>query len=302
LLFDLGVVMLDRLKQSSTFWMILACFCFGIMGVFVKLGSKQFSISELVFYRCIAGLVGIFVVVLLQGKTLKVSMPMLKLHMSRCVAGFLALLLYFYAIANLALPTAVTLSYTSPLFLTLITIFYLKKKPQGRQVIAILIGFVGVVLLLKPTLEGSQWLAGLLGLCSGLLSGVAYFNVNKLGQAGEPEWRTVFYFSLVSSLGAALLMSLQDAPLTMLNRDNLWIVIGLGVSATIAQLGMTRAYSRGKTLAVASLAYLTVLFATVFAALLWDEQLGWSGYVAMALIAACGILSSALKMKKSVRL
>ncbi|AZN38084.1 DMT family transporter [Iodobacter ciconiae] len=275
--------------------MILACFCFGIMGVFVKLGSKQFSISELVFYRCIAGLIGIFFAVLLQGKTLKVSFPVFKLHMTRCAAGFIALLLYFYAIVHLALPTAVTLSYTSPLFLTLISIFYLKNNPRPGQVAAILIGFVGVVILLKPTLESSQWLAGLMGLGSGLLSGVAYFNVNKLGQAGEPEWRTVFYFSLVSTLGAALLMALQDAPLTMLNFNNLWIVVGLGVSATIAQLGMTRAYSRGKTLAVASLAYLTVLFATLFAALLWDEQLSWPSYIAMSLIAACGILSSALK-------
>ncbi|STQ91644.1 DMT family transporter [Iodobacter fluviatilis] len=292
--------MLERLKQSSSFWMILACFCFAIMGVFVKLGSQQFSVAELVFYRCIAGLAGIFVVVLLQGKTLKVNLPMFKLHMSRCVAGFIALLLYFYAIVHLALPTAVTLSYTSPLFLTLITIFYLKNKLQPRQTLAILIGFVGVVILLKPTFESAQWLAGLMGLGSGLLSGVAYFNVNKLGQAGEPEWRTVFYFSLVSTTGAAILMSLQDAPLTFLNLNNIWIVAGLGVSATIAQLGMTRAYSRGKTLTVASLAYLTVLFATVFAALLWDEQLSWASYIAMALIAACGILSSAFK--KSVRL
>ncbi|MFC7420244.1 DMT family transporter [Iodobacter arcticus] len=294
--------MLQRLKQSSSFWMILACFCFGIMGVFVKLGSVQFSISELVFYRCIAGFVGILFVVMLQGNTLKVSLPMLKLHMSRCVAGFVALLFYFYAIAHLALPTAVTLSYTSPLFLTLITIFYLKQKPQGGQILAIMIGFVGVVLLLKPTFESAQWQAGLLGLLSGLLSGVAYFNVNKLGQAGEPAWRTVFYFSLVSSLGAAVLMGLQDEPLTMLDSRNIWIVLGLGVSATVAQLAMTRAYSRGKTLAVASLAYLTVLFATLFAVLLWDEQLHLSSYIAMALIAACGILSSALKMNKSVSL
>lgn len=287
--------MLQRLKQSSSFWMIVACFCFSVMGVFVKLGSEQFSTSELVFYRCIAGFVGILLVVLPQGKSLKVSGPMLKLHMSRSVAGFVSLLLYFYAIAHLPLPTAVTLSYTSPLFLTLLTIFYLKQTPQRSQIVAIAMGFVGVVLLLRPTLESTLWLAGVIGLCSGFLSSIAYFNVNKLGQAGEPEWRTVFYFSLISSLGAGVLMALQKTPLTTLNSKNIWIIIGLGVSATIAQLAMTRAYSRGKTLVVASLAYLTVLFATLFAVLLWNEQLNLSSYFAMALIAACGILSSALK-------
>jgi drug/metabolite transporter (DMT)-like permease len=291
----MGDVMLQRLKQSSSFWMIVACFCFSIMGVFVKLGSEQFSTSELVFYRCIAGFVGILLVVLPQGKTLKVSAPMLKLHMSRSVAGFVSLLLYFYAIAHLPLPTAVTLSYTSPLFLTLLTIFYLKQTPQRSQIFAIVMGFLGVVLLLQPTLSSALWLAGVIGLCSGFLASIAYFNVNKLGQEGEPEWRTVFYFSLISSLGAGILMALQNAPLTLINSRNIWIIIGLGVSATIAQLAMTRAYSRGKTLVVASLAYLTVLFATLFAVGLWNEQLHLSSYLAMALIAACGILSSALK-------
>ncbi|MBY0446339.1 MAG: EamA family transporter, partial [Burkholderiales bacterium] len=64
--------MVQRLRQLSSFWMIVACFCFSLMGVFVKLGSAQFSTSELVFYRCIAGFVGILLVVLPQGKSIKV--------------------------------------------------------------------------------------------------------------------------------------------------------------------------------------------------------------------------------------
>ncbi|MGL4602545.1 MAG: DMT family transporter [Iodobacter sp.] len=294
--------MLQRLKQSSSFWMIVACFSFGVMGVFVKAGSTQFSTAELVFYRCIAGFLGILLVVVPQGKSVRVTLPMFKLHLSRSIAGFVSLLLYFYAIAHLPLSTAVTLSYTSPLFLTLITIFYLKQKPQRGQVFAILIGFAGVVLLLKPTLSGELWLAGVMGLCSGFLASIAYFNVNKLGQAGEPEWRTVFYFSLVSSVGAGLLMGMQTAPLATLNSSNIGLIAGLGISATIAQLAMTRAYSRGKTLTVASLAYLTVLFATLFAAILWGEKLDFSSYIAMILIAACGILSSAVGMKKRITL
>jgi drug/metabolite transporter (DMT)-like permease len=290
--------MLQRLRQSSSFWMIVACFCFAIMGVFVKLGSAQFSASELVFYRCMAGFVAISMVVLPQGKSFKVSGPMFKLHLSRSVSGFVSLLLYFYAIAHLPLSTAVTLSYTSPLFLTLLMVLFLKHKPQRRQVITILLGFVGVLILLKPTFESSLWMAGLIGLCAGFLASIAYINVNKLGQAGEPEWRTVFYFSLFSSLGAGILMLLQSQPLAPLNQSNLWIVFGLGVSATIAQLSMTRAYSRGKTLAVASLAYLTVLFATLFAVFLWDEKLSASSFMAMSLIAGCGILSSARGIRK----
>ncbi|AOX99403.1 DMT family transporter [Jeongeupia sp. USM3] len=283
-----------RLKDSGPFWMVIACLSFGVMGVFVKLGSRSFSTAELVFYRCLAGFVGILLIALPARRPLRVSWPLLQVHLGRSISGFLSLMLYFYAISRLPLSTAVTLNYTSPLFLMVVSTLWYRQWPMSRQVLAILFGFAGVVLLLRPAIHGDEWLAGVLGLCSGLLASIAYLNVHELGRRGEPEWRTVFYFSLVSSLGAGIWMLLQPGALAPLHLDNLWVVLGMGISATIAQLSMTRAYSKGKSLVVASLAYLTVVFSTLFGVLLWGDRLPPSSYLAMLLIAACGVVSARL--------
>ena len=73
-------------------------------------------------------------------------------------------------------------------------------------------GFVGVVALLNPTLHSDQLLDGMIGLVSGVLAAIAMINVRSLGRIGEPEWRVVFYFSLVSTVGAGGGCSLHHFP------------------------------------------------------------------------------------------
>ncbi|QLG89824.1 DMT family transporter [Chitinibacter bivalviorum] len=279
--------------------MVMAGFMFAIMGVFVKLGSEVFSTAELVFYRCAAGLIGIGVIVLSQGKSLLVDRASLKLHLSRSVSGFVALMLYFYAISHLPLATAVTLNYTSPIFFVLVLTFARKQWPRRGQIFSVLLGFIGVVILLRPTISSEQWLAGLLGLGSGMLASIAYYNVSELGKVGEPEWRTVFYFSLVSTIGAGAWMLLQSTPLHWPDFQGWMVVVCMGVAATLAQLSMTRAYRKGRSLVVVSLAYLTVLFSTLFSWVIWRDQISLFSLVGMLLIALAGIWAGATRLQRS---
>ena len=268
-------------------WMIVAGFLFGLMGVFVKLGSHYFSSAELVFYRSIIGLAVIYAIVRLQKRSL--ATPYIANHVWRGLSGFIALMLFFYAISVLPLATAITLNYTSPLFLALLLTFVLKEKPHWGLMATILLGFVGVVLLLRPNLHSAQLTGGLMGLASGFLAGIAYFNVKQLGQQGEPEWRVVFYFTLVCTVGAGAWMLIHTFhPLTW---ESLPILLGLGTTATLAQLAMTRAYRVGKTLVVGSLAYTTVIFASLFGILLWHEWLSALAWLGVGLIVLSGMLS-----------
>ncbi|WP_410498239.1 DMT family transporter [Chitinibacter sp. S2-10] len=294
LLFD-GIA---RAKQSGPFWMVMAGLTFAVMGVFVKLGSQTFSTAELVFYRCAAGLIGIGIIVTLRGQSLKVSRTSLKLHLSRSISGFIALMLYFYAISHLPLATAVTLNYTSPIFFVLVLTLQQRQWPHWNQICSVLLGFAGVVLLLRPTISNDQWLAGLLGLGSGVLASIAYLNVSELGKAGEPEWRTVFYFSLVSTLGAACWMLFQPQALHWPSLHGWVIVICMGVAATLAQLSMTRAYRKGRSLVVVSLAYLTVLFSTLFSWGIWGDRLSVLSLLGMLLIAGAGIWAGATRLQR----
>ncbi len=218
--------------------------------------------------------------------------------MSRALVGFTSLVLFFYAIEHLPLATAITLNYTSPLFLAIFTPFFLHERLHKPLLIGLLIGFLGVALLLKPTFSSQDWLAGCLGLLSGMGAALAYINVKQLGQLQEPDWRTVFYFTLVSTLGAGTwifsshihIPTLQDLP----------ILFGLGLSATIAQLAMTRAYRTGNTFVVASLAYVTVVLASVFGVLFWQEHLDSNALIAIGLIILSGIVSVRATTAKNI--
>jgi drug/metabolite transporter (DMT)-like permease len=151
------------------------------------------------------------------------------------------------------------------------------------------LGFVGVVLLLHPTLERDQFVSGLMGLTSGFLAGVALLNVRQLGLKGEPAVRVVFYFNLVATLFSAIWMTWGEVH-PIAPRD-LPLLLALGASATFAQLAMTRAYRIGHTQVVSSLSYSTIAFASLFGLLLWQETLPLEGWVGIALIIASGVLS-----------
>jgi len=171
-------------------WMLVAGLLFAIMGVLVKLASTQFSSAELVFYRSLFGLVMIYWVIRRRHPHLArpFSTQHLRAHLVRSISGFVALLLFFHAIDVLPLATAVTLNYTSPLFLALLLTLWHGEKPHWPLVAGVMLGFCGVVLLLRPSLESAQLSAGLMGLASGFLAGVAYLNLRVLSRMGEPDW------------------------------------------------------------------------------------------------------------------
>ena len=274
-------------------WMLVAGLLFGCMGVFVKLGAPHFSYIELVLYRSLFGLLLVFVI--MHRLHIRVATRHWRAHLWRGLSGSVALALFFYCITVLPLATAVTLNYTAPLFLTLLTMLVFKDKFHLPLTSAIALGFCGVVLLLQPTLEREQLLPGLLGLISGFLAGVAYLNVRQLAMIGEPDARTVFYFSLTATLGSGVWILFGTVHAITL--EGLAILLGLGGSATLAQLAMTRAYRTGKTLVVGSLAYSTIVFASLFGMLLWDETLSMSSWLGMAFIIASGVLSLRLSPK-----
>ncbi len=277
----------------GSLWMLVAGLLFACMGVFVKLGAAHFSHVELVFYRSFFGL--LFVYGIMRHQHVAIATQHWRNHLWRGISGSVALALFFYCITVLPLATAITLNYTAPLFLTILTMLVFKDRFHLPLTIAIGLGFCGVVLLLHPTLERDQLLPGLLGLISGFLAGIAYLNVRQLGMIGEPATRVVFYFSLMASVGSGAWMLFDTVhPITA---QGWTILLGLGGSATLAQLAMTRAYRVGKTLVVGSLAYSTIVFASLFGMLLWDEVLPLSSWLGMALIIASGMLSLRLSPK-----
>jgi len=273
--------------------MIAASLLFACMGVCVKLGSAQFSAAELVFYRGFVSLLLIYAYVSITG--LSLATRHWRTHISRGLAGFISIVFYFQAIGMIPLAMAVTLNYTSPLFLAVLLVYWQRERISPKLLLALAAGFAGVILLLRPSLHSGQLVGGLLGLASGIIASIAYLNVRKLGELGEPEWRTVFYFSLIAALGGLpwiLVGSWTNQPLHAIDARGWLLLLGVGSFGALAQLCMTRAYKNGKTMVSANLTYSTVVFASLFGIWLWDERLPLIAQLGVGLILASGILAT----------
>lgn len=277
-------------------WMLVAAFLFACMGVLVKLSAVYFTSIELVFYRSLMG-VGI-TCLFIRSQRITLRTHHLKIHCWRGFSGLGSLLLFFYCITELPLATAISLNYTWPLFLALFSTLILKEQLHWPLVFAIALGFIGVIVLLRPVMHDDHWIAALMGLASGFFAAVAYMNVRQLGRLGESEWRVVFYFTLISTLitGIWLLLTAFN-PIT---GQNILLLLGIGVTATLAQLAMTRAYRTGTTLIVSSLGYSTVLFASMWGLLVWEEMLPPIAWLGVGLIVLGGTLSGLLGYKVSL--
>lgn len=278
-------------------WMALGALFFALMGVCIKLASGDYSSMEIVFYRGLTGLLMFGTILRVRGIPLATPVP--RLHVQRNLAGVTAMSLWFYAIANLPFATGMTLNNMSSVWLGVIVVagvWWRSGKLQYPALFAtVLCGFAGVVLLLDPRIDGTPLLPGLMGLCSGILSALAYMQVSALGKAGEPEDRTVFYFSMGTAVLGLLSAFVFGHGLSPLQARSVWLLPAIGVFASMGQWCLTRAYSNGSTLVVACLQYLGIVYAALFGVLIFHDQLRPSAWLGMAVIVISGVLATLLR-------
>jgi S-adenosylmethionine uptake transporter len=279
-------------------WMILASLFFATMSVCIKFASAHFNTFELVFYRGLIGMAFMASLCRVQRVSLRTTIPWM--HVWRSVIGVISLSAWFYAIAHLPLATAMTLNYMSGVwvaaFLVGGTLVMGRLQDVGRQgpiVLTVIAGFAGVVMILRPTIEQNQLFAGVIGLLSGLGAAMAYIQVAALGRLGEPESRTVFYFSVGTSVVGGVAMLFTGASAWTWPQA-LWL-LPVGVLAALGQLSMTKAYTSGATLVVANLQYSGIVFAALYGLFLFGDQIPLLGWAGMLLIIASGITATALR-------
>lgn len=282
--------------MSASLLMICSSFLFATMGVCVKFASDTYGPGEIVMYRGLVGVIGIALVARARGISLKTRVP--AMHAWRSVVGVSALTMWFYAIGHMPLATAVTLNYMSSVWMALFLIggavVLGAQRVDARLLATVLVGFVGVALVLQPSLDRDQLLPGVIGLASGMLAALAYLQVTTLGRVGEPEIRVVFYFSIggfVTGLAISLLQG-WHAHHTL---TGFLLLIATGATATTAQVLMTRAYAIGKPLSNASLQYLGIVFSFVYGIVLFRDPLTWPAVGGMVLIVGAGLAASRLR-------
>lgn len=279
--------------------MVAATLLFATMGVCVKLASEFYAASEIVMYRGLVGSVMMALLTRRQGISLKTRLP--GMHLWRSISGVTSLCLWFYAISHLPLATAMTLNYMSSVWMALFllggAVLMGAQRLDWRLMASVLLGFVGVALILRPTLDQQQLWYGLAGLLSGMIAAMAYLQVTALGRVGEPELRIVFYFSVGGCVAGAVITAVTQGGLQSHTLWGAFLLLAVGVLATTAQVCLTRAYSIGRPLVNACLQYLGIVFSFIYGMLLFKDPLTWHATFGMLLIIGAGLAATLLRSK-----
>ena len=256
----------------------LSALLFATMGVLIRLASHTVDNTIVVFMRNLTGTLLLTPFILSQGKDFLVThKPWM--HLWRALVGLAAMYGFFYAIAHLPLSNAMVFTYSSPVFIPLVAWLFLKERITPLMLLAAFVGLIGVGLVAKPDVGMFNGLS-LVGISSSFLAAMAFVTVRALA-ATEPATRTVFYFCLIATFVSAIPMCWHWRILTL---QELYYLVGAGTLATISQISLSKAYAYAPAGKIGPANYLAIIFAGMWAWVLWDERPDVLAIIGMLLI------------------
>jgi drug/metabolite transporter (DMT)-like permease len=257
------------------------------MGAIVKAVSKSLSSEMIVFFRNVFALIFIIPWAYYRRPAGGMKTKRFHLHLLRSVFGLSAMYCYFYALAHMKLAEAVLLSYTTPLFIPVIAYVWIGEEVSRFVRIAVMLGFFGIVLILKPGIGLFQAVA-LVGLCGGVLASFAVVTIRRMSTT-EPPTRIVFYYTMLcTAISAVPLAWVWQSP-----QGVTWLLlIFAGIVAVIGQMFMTKGYQVAPVAQVGPFIYATVVFASILGLVFWRESLDTLTIIGAVLVCFAGIIAT----------
>ena len=252
-------------NQLGFFYMFISVCAFSLMDVIVK-WSDEYPMGQVLFFR---GFCGIIPILFLIPKDryfdfYKTTRPIL--HFKRCLAGLIALVSIFIALRNLPLATVVSITFAAPIFTTIFSIFLLNEKVGLYRWLAVLVGFVGIIIISEPGFSSlNLYYIYPIIFCLGL-SYVA-IAIRKLSYT-EPVWLISFFFSF-SIMLLSFLSFYQNWVLPSL--IDLFLLSMIGILGGLANLWLSQSYKLSEVSLVTPLKYLALVFAIIFGYFIWHE-------------------------------
>lgn len=285
--------------------MLLASLSFAFMGGFAKVVSQTLPPVEVTFFRNIFGVV--LVGLSIWRVPLKQTGGKFLLLIFRGSMGFSALLAYFYIMAHIPLGEAVTYNKTSPIFVAIFAYIFLKEKLHPSALIAIVLGFVGIVLVAQPEAGGFDKY-DILGIFSGIGAALAYTSIRELRKYYDTR-AIVMSFMGVGTIAPLFLMLIT--PYVSVSKDFDWMfatfvmpqgvewgyVTAVGIFATMSQLLMTKAYELTKAGIVGTISYSNIVFAVIIGVMLGDPIPEFWTILGIILVITSGLLVALVKEK-----
>ncbi len=252
-------------NQLGFLYMFLSICAFSLMDIIVK-WSVDYPIGQVLFFRGFFGIVFYFFVIPKNRLHNFYETKRAGLHFLRCISGLIALVAIFIALRKLPLATVVSISFAAPIFTTIFSIFLLKEKVGVFRWLAVIIGFIGILIITEPGIsELNIYYIFPIIFCLGL-SYVA-ITIRQLSST-EPVWLISFYFSL-----SITLLSFLTVPQgwVMPNLSHFILLCLVGIFGGVANLWLSQSYKYSEVSLVTPLKYLALVFAIIFGYLIWDE-------------------------------
>lgn len=276
--------------------MLLSSFSFAFDGAFAKVLSQSMDSVEVVFFR--NGITMMVVALSIFKLPIKQVGGKPWLLLFRALIGFASMLVFFYNIAHIPLADAITFSRTAPIFTAILAFFFLKEHMGWKAWLAVFIGFIGIVLVMKPSgLMLSK--TDLFGLFSGLGAALAYTSVRELNKVYDTRI-IVLAFVSTGTIFPALFMVLSEffhTPMfVMLGHFVMpsgiqWLYILLmGISGAIGQVYMTKAFATTRAGVVGAAGYSIIFFSLIIGVVLGDDLPDIVGLFGILLVVLSGII------------
>lgn len=260
--------LIDRLPahQRGPAWMLVASVAFACLWGLVRLASAEISPFALVFWRNAMGLLALTPMLLRTPGLLATAR--LPVHVRRAASGVVATYATFYAVANAPLAQTLSINYSAPLFATVGAVLFLGEKIHARRIGALLVGFAGVLIVLRP---GALPITT--GVAAAIVSAISTaFSLVAIKQlVGTDDTRSVTAWSFVLMLPVSAVIALFFWTWPPLH---IWPVLGaMGLAAAAGQITMSRAFSAGDATAVMPFDFLRFGLVTLIGILVFKERL-----------------------------
>lgn len=276
------------MKRKGVIYILLSALFFSLMALTVK-SVPEIPLSEKVFFRNFIGLIVVSITMIKKKVSFKVNHP--KLMFLRAFFGLAGIGLYYTAIELLPLANAVILNKLSPVFVIIFAIIFLKEPYRKGQLWVILVGILGALMIIKPSLNLSV-LPALIAVLSAVAAGAAYAVVRRLTQYDKPTV-IVFYFCLLSSIMLIPFVVIEGFVIP--DARELLALIGIGTFAVTAQLFMTNAYKYAPASELSIYNYVEIIFSLVWGFIIWSELPDLISLSGALLIIIAGLLNFRLQ-------
>ncbi|WP_226962153.1 DMT family transporter [Sulfurimonas marina] len=288
-----------RQLDNGILYMLLSALISALNGALTKILADDMSALEIVFFR---NMIGIFLILYaLRHTPPKLSGGSFHLLLTRGLFGFLAMILFFYTITTIPLGEAITLNKTSPFFVTILAFYLLDEKLSPMTLLALLIGFLGVILIVKPFGMSLSY-EHILGVFGGFFAAAAYTTIKRIKDIYDSRVIVLSFVGVGTILPSLLFLAAPyiTAPesiaflfpeFIMPSSFKLWALIAfMALISTLSQWLLTKAYSAKKLSVVGVISYTNIPFAIGFGFLLGDAFPDNLTFLGIALIIFGGIL------------